>query len=86
MRTRKTPLFKGVDTKQFFSLVKAGFSQRRKKLRSSISAGLGVTKDQAENLLTSANIDPNDRPQILDLSQWHALYEQYKKEQYKKNT
>ena len=81
MRTRQTPLFKDVDTKQFFSLVKAGFSQRRKKLRSSISAGLGVTKDQAENLLTSANIDPNDRPQMLDLSQWHALYEQYYKEQ-----
>jgi 16S rRNA (adenine1518-N6/adenine1519-N6)-dimethyltransferase len=81
MRTRQTPLFKDVDTKQFFSLVKAGFSQRRKKLRSSISAGLGVTKDQAEALLNSANIDPNDRPQMLDLSQWHALYEQYYKEQ-----
>ena len=71
MRTRQTPLFKDVDIKQFFSLVK--------KLRSSISAGLGITKDQAENLLNSANIDSNDRPQMLDLSQWHALYEQYYK-------
>ncbi len=71
---RQKPLFDGVDTKKFFQIVKAGFSQRRKKLRSSLAAGLHIDKSSAERLLTSANIDPNARPQELDLRQWHKLY------------
>jgi 16S rRNA (adenine1518-N6/adenine1519-N6)-dimethyltransferase len=78
MHTRQKPLF-SVDTKKYFALVKAGFSQRRKKLRSSISAGLGITKEDAEKLLTSSAIDPNDRPQMLTLDQWYALYKSYNK-------
>ena len=71
---RKTPLFKDVDTKRFFQIVKAGFIQRRKKLRSSLSAGLHINKIQAEQLLTAAKIDPNSRPQELTLTNWHSLY------------
>lgn len=74
---RKTPLFKDTDTKLFFRLVKAGFSQRRKKLRSSLSAGLALTKPQTEDLLTRADIDPNLRAQNLTLKQWHDLYLAY---------
>ena len=77
MHTRAIPLFDNVDTKKFFALVKAGYSQRRKKLRSSMSAGLGISKEQVEQLLAAAHIDPNDRPQMLTLEQWHALYQQY---------
>lgn len=71
---RKEPLFKDVDTKKFFQIVKAGFSQRRKKLRSSLAAGLHIDKKGAERLLSAAKIDPNARPQELSLQQWHALY------------
>lgn len=71
---RQEPLFPGVDTKQFFRLVKAGFSQRRKKLRSSLSAGLAIEKPAAEQLLVQAGIDPNLRAQNLSLEDWHNLY------------
>lgn len=71
---RDKPLFSNVDTKKFFQLVKAGFSQRRKKLRSSLSAGLHMDKSQAEALLEAAGISPNSRPQELSLEQWHKLY------------
>jgi 16S rRNA (adenine1518-N6/adenine1519-N6)-dimethyltransferase len=80
MHTRKQALF-SVDTKKYFALVKAGFAQRRKKLRSSISAGLGIAKEDAEKMLIAAKIDPNDRPQMLTLEQWYALYKVYYKEQ-----
>jgi 16S rRNA (adenine1518-N6/adenine1519-N6)-dimethyltransferase len=63
-----------VDTKRFFKLVKAGFSERRKKLRSSLSGGLGIVKPEAEELLHKAGIDPNLRAQALSLTDWHKLY------------
>ena len=73
LKKRERPLFADVDTEKFFRLVKAGFSERRKKLRSSLSGGLGISKQEAENLLQKANIDPNLRPQELSLADWHRL-------------
>lgn len=67
------PLFLDINTKDFFRIAKAGFSQRRKKLRSSLSAGLHISKNQAEELIANANISPNARPQELSLEQWYQL-------------
>lgn len=74
---REQPLFADVDTQAFFRLVKAGFSERRKKLRSSLSGGLAITKDEASAVLMAAGIDPDLRAQNLSLEQWHALYRQW---------
>lgn len=63
-----------VDTAVFFKLVKAGFSERRKKIRSSLSGGLGLPKPEVEALLTKAGISPDLRAQALSLDDWHALY------------
>ena len=74
MVRRPQPLFPDIDQKAFFRVVKAGFSQRRKKLRSSISAGLRCPKPVASTVLQQAHISPDARPQELSLEQWHALY------------
>lgn len=71
---RGEPLFNNLDEKQYFRVVKAGFSQRRKKLRSSLSAGLRISKPEATKLLEASGIDPNARPQELSLQQWHDIY------------
>ncbi|HSX30552.1 MAG TPA: 16S rRNA (adenine(1518)-N(6)/adenine(1519)-N(6))-dimethyltransferase RsmA [Candidatus Saccharimonadales bacterium] len=71
---RAKPLFEGVDTKQFFRLVKAGFSQKRKTLVNSLSGGLAIPKDEARTLLTTANIPESTRAQALSLDDWYALY------------
>ena len=76
---RSEPLFKDLDSTTFFRIVKAGFSQRRKKLRSSLSAGLHISKEDVEKLLGDAGIDPHCRPQELSLEQWHNLYLEYSK-------
>ncbi len=73
---RTEPLFKDVDQKKFFRLVKAGFSERRKMLRSSLSGGLGISKAEADELLLSAGIDGNLRAQALGLEQWYDLYKE----------
>lgn len=70
---RDKPLF-DVDEKAFFRLVKAGFHERRKKLRSSLSGGLRISKPEAEELLAKAGIDPSLRPQHLTLENWYSLY------------
>jgi 16S rRNA (adenine1518-N6/adenine1519-N6)-dimethyltransferase len=70
LKRRAQPLVDRQNAKQFFRLVKAGFSERRKKLRSSLSGGLGISKQQAEELLTKVNINPNLRAQELSIQNW----------------
>lgn len=70
-----------IDTNKFLRLVKAGFSERRKMLRSSLSGGLGITKPEAEILLTKAGISPDLRAQALSLEDWHRFYETIEKAQ-----
>ncbi len=74
LKRRETPLFPGVDTKQFFRLVKAGFSQRRKTLSNSLSGGLAMNKQDIQALLNEAGITANARAQALSLADWHRLY------------
>lgn len=74
---REKPFFEDVDTDKFFRLVKAGFSERRKKLRSSLSGGLNISKMDTEKLLASAGISPDLRAQNLSLEQWHELYKNW---------
>ncbi len=74
---RGQPLFKNLDTKVFFKLLKAGFDQKRKKIKTSLAGGLGVSKGEVTKLLAEANIQPDLRPQELTLEQWDALYSAY---------
>lgn len=71
---RTEPLFPDVDTKKFFRLVKAGFAARRKTLANSLAGGLRTEKQQIENILNQAQIEPSLRAQTLSLDDWHRLY------------
>lgn len=73
---RQTPLFPDVDTKRFFRIVKAGFSQRRKTLLNTLSAGLQLSRDETTALLGRAGIDPGARAQSLSLDDWYRLYQE----------
>ena len=72
---RDRPPFKDLDRQKFFRIVKAGFSGRRKKLRSSLAGGLGISKQQADDILKKANIFPDARAQELTLKQWCQIYQ-----------
>lgn len=61
------------DEKQFFRIVKAGFSAKRKKLRSSIAAGLHMSLAEAEALLEAARIDAHHRAEALSIDDWNRL-------------
>ncbi len=62
-----------VEPERFFRVVRAGFSQKRKQLLNSLSAGLHVPKAQAATACEAANIDPRRRAQTLSLDEWGRL-------------
>jgi 16S rRNA (adenine1518-N6/adenine1519-N6)-dimethyltransferase len=70
---REKPLFEDVDVKQFFKVVKAGFGEKRKTLRNSLSGGLGVSKDEAEALLKRSGLKSEQRAQELTLQNWRDI-------------
>jgi 16S rRNA (adenine1518-N6/adenine1519-N6)-dimethyltransferase len=57
----------------FFKLAKAGFSQKRKTLRNSLSAGLRLDKTTIEALLAEAEIEARRRAETLNLEEWKLL-------------
>lgn len=64
--------------KTFFKLTKAGFGQKRKTLRNSLSAGLHIATTESESLLTSAGIDFMRRAETLSIEEWKGLGEKMK--------
>jgi 16S rRNA (adenine1518-N6/adenine1519-N6)-dimethyltransferase len=61
----------------FFKLIRAGFQQKRKNLRNSLSSGLAISKSHAETLLQQTGIDPTRRAQTLTLNEWNVLTQQF---------
>jgi 16S rRNA (adenine1518-N6/adenine1519-N6)-dimethyltransferase len=70
---REAPLF-DVNARDFFRLVKAGFSQKRKTLLNNLSAGLQLDKSIIKEKCDQAGIDPGRRAQTLSLGEWRQLY------------
>jgi len=68
-----TPLIPVESLDTFFRLIKAGFGQKRKMLRNSLSSGLHIPPAEAEALLTRAGIDPMRRAETLSIEEWKVL-------------
>lgn len=67
------PLIPPPRLERFFQLARAGFSQKRKTLRNSLSAGLRISTTEAARLLENAGIDPMRRAETLSLDEWRLL-------------
>ena len=59
----------------FFKLIKAGFGQKRKTLRNSLSSGLHISPTDAADRLIKAGIDPQRRAETLSIPEWQRLCE-----------
>lgn len=70
LQTRPQPLVLPEQEKAFFRIVKAGFSSKRKKIRSSLSGGLGISKQEVETFLAKAEISPDARAEDLATPDW----------------
>jgi 16S rRNA (adenine1518-N6/adenine1519-N6)-dimethyltransferase len=63
----------GIDEAWFFRVARAGFSQRRKMLRNSLSAGLGLQPAPVGALLDEVGVDARRRAETLTLEEWAVV-------------
>jgi 16S rRNA (adenine1518-N6/adenine1519-N6)-dimethyltransferase len=71
--TYEKPIVETPSDALFFRVVKAGFSQKRKQLRNSLSGGLHLKGAEADALLDTAKIDASRRAETLTLEEWARL-------------
>ena len=67
------PVIPAAQLEIFFRIAKAGFSQKRKTLRNSLSAGMAISPSSAEELLKEAGVDPRRRAETLSIAEWSKL-------------
>lgn len=70
------------DIDLFFALIRAGFSQKRKTLRNTLSAGMQWPKTQAEAVLAVADIEMQRRAQTLSMEEWGRLVDVVKNKKF----
>jgi 16S rRNA (adenine1518-N6/adenine1519-N6)-dimethyltransferase len=69
----KKPLISAAKFDDFLRLVKFGFSQKRKMLSNTLSAGLHMKSSEMSEILKKADINPNLRAENLEIEDWERL-------------
>jgi len=69
----ESPPVEVADVERFFEIVRAGFSQRRKQLRNSLSQGLDLPADEVVQALRRVGLQETQRAQELSIDQWARL-------------
>ena len=70
---RNPPPLDIADHAAFFKVVRAGFGQKRKQLKNTLSAVLGRPVSGVVAALESAGVDPSRRAETLSLAEWAAV-------------
>lgn len=74
--TRKKKML-DIDIKKFFSLVRAGFSSKRKTLANNLSASFHIPKADFSKIFKKAKLEPKIRAEKLKLEDWIKLYHNF---------
>jgi 16S rRNA (adenine1518-N6/adenine1519-N6)-dimethyltransferase len=77
IRLHPEPLIATEKLDQFFKLAHAGFGQKRKTLRNSLSAGLNLPVSEVEARLLEAKIEPSRRAETLTIAEWACLVQSF---------
>jgi 16S rRNA (adenine1518-N6/adenine1519-N6)-dimethyltransferase len=75
---RERPAVEVGDLNSFFRFVEAVFQGRRKQLGGTLGRISGIGSTAAQARLREIGIDPERRPQTLDLGEWEALYQEFR--------
>ncbi len=60
-------------TEAFFTVVRAGFKEKRKQLLNNLASELDQTKELMSQYLVAASIDPRRRAETLTIDEWKRL-------------
>jgi 16S rRNA (adenine1518-N6/adenine1519-N6)-dimethyltransferase len=69
------------DREAFLALARAGFAAPRKRMRNSLAIGLRIPSSKADEILSLAEVDPEQRPANLTLADWREVYFAWRREQ-----
>ena len=69
----KHPVIQDITPKGFFTVVRAGFGQRRKQIANSLSANLGMAKSDVRSALEDHGIDTRRRAETFSLQDWRTV-------------
>lgn len=72
----RSPLEK-IDIENFFQLVRAGFSGKRKQLINNLTRGLRLSKNEIGAKFRSADINDHRRSETLTVEEWLRLYKNF---------
>jgi 16S rRNA (adenine1518-N6/adenine1519-N6)-dimethyltransferase len=78
LHVRERPAVKVDDLRSFFRFVEAVFQGRRKQLGGTLGRISGSGSTTAGARLRHLGIDPQRRPQTLSLSEWEAIYREFR--------
>ena len=70
LNVRKEPIIIPKDEKTLFKVIKSAFLQRRKVLPNTLSAGLSISKSDAEKIIESAGVDKSARAEQLSMEEF----------------
>lgn len=70
---RQEPAVQVKDEKMLFSVIKAGFGQRRKTLLNSLASGLSLSKDVVADAIKKSNLAPNIRAENLTIEDFGLI-------------
>ncbi len=62
-----------ITPKSYFTVVRAGFGQRRKQIANSLSANLGIAKNDVRSALEDHGIDTRRRAETFSLQDWRTV-------------
>ena len=62
------------EEKKFFSILKIGFSAKRKMLKNNLSLGLKIDIKEIENILNQVGLDSKVRAEELTIDNWLNIY------------
>jgi len=78
LEVRERPAVDVDDLQAFFRFVEAVFQGRRKQLGGTLGRMSGIGSTAAGPRLREVGIDPERRPQTLNLGEWEALYKEFR--------
>lgn len=65
--------FTGVSEEAFFTLMKAGFSQKRKQLATNLASVLGLPREEIEHVFARVGLSHHVRAEDVSLQEWKAV-------------
>jgi 16S rRNA (adenine1518-N6/adenine1519-N6)-dimethyltransferase len=74
LKIKDKPVLSEAQAKDFFRLLKFGFSAKRKMLKNNLASGLKLGTNEVEKMLIEAGLSATCRPQDLGLEEWVKIF------------